>query len=161
MLKLFEETYKSDIPKCSCCYACIQSHSMVDGCLSCSEFLRQFFPAKKRLKVTRTVAIELKDAMSDLFSDLNLDKILIEKELEVSPISFTKDFIKNIDEVRSEEDIVRIWHIEQSLAKKIYMLLNDVISEPVDDNLSSDVESDTSAEDSDSFDTDDVTSDRE
>ena len=74
--------------------------------------------------------------------------------MEVTSISFTKDFIKNIDEVKTEEDIIRIWHIEPLLAKKIYLLLNDVINGAADVNVnfSSDEESEASDEDSDVFD---------
>ena len=80
--------------------------------------------------------------------------------MEVTSISFTKDFIKNIDEVKTEEDIIRIWHIEPLLAKKIYLLLNDVINGAADVNVnfSSDEESEASEgseasdEDSDVFD---------
>ena len=84
--------------------------------------------------------------MSDLFCALDLKQVTIEKSLEVTCISFTKDFIKNIDEVKTAEDIVRIWHIEPLIAKKIYLLLTDVLNGATDDNVdfSSDEESETS-----------------
>ena len=153
ILKMFDDNYKSEVPKCSCCFACIQSHSE-GGCLTCSNFFKKFFPETRINKVTKSLAIELKEAMSDLFCALDMKKVMIEKSMEVTSISFTKDFIKNIDEVKTEEDIIRIWHIEPLLAKKIYLLLNDVINGAADVNVnfSSEEESEASDEDSDVFD---------
>ena len=154
---MFDDNYKSEVPKCSCCFACIQSHSE-GGCLTCSNFFKKFFPENRIKKVSKSLAIELKEAMSELFCALDLKKVMIEKSMEVTSISFTKDFIKNIDEVKTEEDIVRIWHIEPLLAKKIYLLLIDVINGAAEVNFSSDEESEASEaseatdEDSDVFD---------
>ena len=36
--------------------------------------------------------------------------------------------MKNVDEIKTTEDIVTIWRIDQSLAEKIFSLLTDVIS---------------------------------
>ena len=69
IFKLFDETYKSEGPKCSCCFACIRSHSQ-DRCSTCAEFLDTFFPAKRRPKVKKSVAMELSEAMIELFSAL-------------------------------------------------------------------------------------------
>ena len=108
--------------------------------------------------MSKSLVSELKEAMSDLFCALDLKKVMIENSMEVTSVSFTKDFIKNIDEVKTEEDIVRIWHIEPLIAKKIYLLLNDVLNGAADINYSSDEESEASEaseasdEDSDIFD---------
>ena len=154
---MFDDNYKSEVPKCSCCYACILTHSE-GGCLTCLDFFKKFFPENKIKKMSKSLVSELKEAMSDLFCALDLKKVMIENSMEVTSVSFTKDFIKNIDEVKTEEDIVRIWHIEPLIAKKIYLLLNDVLNGAADINYSSDEESEASEaseasdEDSDIFD---------
>lgn len=38
------------------------------------------------------------------------------------------DLVKNVDEIKTTEDIVTIWRIDGSLAEKIFSLLTDVIS---------------------------------
>ena len=77
ILKMFDDNYKSEVPKCSCCFACIQSHSE-GGCLTCSNFFKKFFPETRINKVTKSLAIELKEAMSDLFCALDMKKVMIE-----------------------------------------------------------------------------------
>ena len=52
---------------------------------------------------------------------------MVEGELSVSTASFTKDFLKNIDEVRCEKDIVELWHIEPAIAHNLFLLFNEVV----------------------------------
>ena len=42
--------------------------------------------------------------------------------------SFIEDFLKHVDEIRSEDDVVRIWHVEKSLALKLFSLLEDIFA---------------------------------
>ena len=71
-----------------------------------------------------------------------------------------KDLVKNIDEIKAVEDIVNIWHIEQSVAEKVFSLLTDVISLPDTDSCFFDVNSEMSDKETDeSIEVDDSTDD--
>ena len=151
ILKLFDENYKSEAPKCTCCYYCMKQHSD-NGCEKCGEFLETFFTQKSKLKISKSVAADLKEALEELFTALRMDTLLVENELNVLTTSFIKDFIKMIDEIRSEQDIVSMWHIDPIVAQKVFLLLNDVIYGNIDVSLDSDVESDESDPDPDVLD---------
>ena len=125
-MKLFDESFISEVPKCICCYSCIKQDSL-DGCEKCSYFLAKYFAPQSTRKVTKSVAANLKEAIEELFSALGLDTLMVEGELSVSTASFTKDFLKNIDEVRCEKDIVELWHIEPAIAHNLFLLFNEVV----------------------------------
>ena len=123
------------------------------------EFLNKYFPQNTKPKVTKSVAVELKQAIEELFAAMGQDMILIEGELGVTASSFAKDFAKLIDEVRDENDIMEIWHIESSLAQEIFLLFKEVVygdscesNNDTDDNIESEFESDE-LDDSFDFDT--------
>ena len=90
-------------------------------------FLEKYFPHDQKLKVTKSVAVELKQAIEELFAALGLDTILMEGELAVTTSSFAKDFIKLIDEVKDERDIMELWHIESSIAHELFLLYKEVV----------------------------------
>ena len=88
-------------------------------------------------------------AIEELLAAMGLDMILIEGELGVTASSFAKDFIKLIDEVKNENDIMEIWHIESSLAQELFLLFKEVVygetcesNDDTNDIIESDFESD-------------------
>ena len=81
-------------------------------------------------KMSKSVASGIKGALVELFEALNMETISVEKDLKVNTRGFIKDFIKVIDEIKTEEDIVSIWHIDPVVAAKVFSLLKDVLSEP-------------------------------
>ena len=56
-----------------------------------------------------------------------MEVVVIEDELEVTTESFIKDFVKVLDEVRSENDLVEMWHLNPSVAHKVFMLFQEVV----------------------------------
>ena len=142
---------------CACCFSCIKQHGL-DGCTRCEEFLEKYFPHDQKLKVRKSVAIELKQAIEELFDALGLDRILMEGELAVTTSSFAKDFIKLIDEVKDERDIMELWHIEFSLAQELFLLFKEVVygdKGDGDEETSDDIESVSDSDETDeSFDLD-------
>ena len=95
----------------------------------------------------KSVASSLIEAFTELFEALNLDTVLVEGKLEVSTRDFIKDLVKMCDEVKSEKDIVNMWHIDQALAQTLFSLfsevvfgteLDDVLEEYVEENYDSD-----------------------
>ena len=90
---MFEDGYKSDVPKCTCCYACIKQHSE-NGCAQCTDFLDKYIPQKSKLKVTKSVALDLTEGLKELFTALRLEYLLIEKQFRVKIDHFIKDFIR-------------------------------------------------------------------
>ena len=125
-MKLFDENFVSEASQCTCCFSCIQQHGL-GGCETCSEVMEKYFPCKTKFKVSKSVAIELKLAIEELFAALGMDTLLIEGELGVTISSFAKDFIKCIDEIRSDNDIVEMWRIDPSIARELFLLFNEVI----------------------------------
>ena len=88
-----------------------------------------FLPDIGEHKVSKSVSSDLKESLTDLFIAMKIDTIMVEDDLAVPVKNFIKDFVKVIDEVRTEQDIVSMWHIDPTVAKKVFMLLNDVIYE--------------------------------
>ena len=150
ILRLFDESYRSEGPKCSCCYSCMKQHSE-HGCEECLNFLEKFFSQKSKV-MTKSVAVTLKEAMGELFTALNMETLLVEKDLKVFSKDFINDFIKMSDEITAEEDIVDMWHIDPALAHHIFLLFTEVVFESYDIPLDSDCELEESDPDSDVLD---------
>ena len=125
-MKLFDENFVSEASQCTCCYSCIQQHGL-DGCDECCGLMEKFFPRDSNGKVAKSVACELKNAIEELFAAIGSDTLLIEGELVVTATSFAKDFIKCIDEIRNENDIVDMWRIDPSLARELFILFKEVV----------------------------------
>ena len=126
-MRFFDDSFTSEAEKCLCCYSCIKQHSG-DGCSKCSDFIDRFFTQKNaKLKVSKTLAAELIEALEELFTALRMEVVVIEDELEVTTESFIKDFVKVLDEVRSENDLVEMWHLNPSVAHKVFMLFQEVV----------------------------------
>ena len=157
LLRLFDENYKSEVPECSCCYSCVKRHS-VKGCETCSNLLDKYFPPNCNPKLKKSVISELKEAMGELFAALGADTLLVEGELEVTAKNFVKDFLKMSDEVNTESDIIEMWHIDKTVAHKIFMLFNEVV---FGDLYDSDDDSDTASESEIDLDEDDQSTDSE
>ena len=51
----------------------------------------------------------------------------MEGDLSVTVKSFVKDFIKTIDEVKDEKDIVELWHIDPVIAQNLFTLFREVV----------------------------------
>ena len=109
----------------------------------CEELLKTFFTAKSP-KLTKSVASDVKDALTELFTVLSIDNLLIENELKVTTSSFINDFLKMSDEIKSDQDIVDIWHIDKAIATQLYMLFYEVVFKSFDAPLVSDSESEDS-----------------
>ena len=87
-------------------------------------------------------------AFSDLFSALNTTKVHLDDCMEVSVTSFINDFLKNIDEIKVEEDIVQLWQVKKEIASMLFSLLNELFHE----TLKEDNGCCTNSSDNDSFD---------
>ena len=75
----------------------------------------------------KSVAVDLKEAIEELFDALGFDNIMMEGDQSVSVKSFIKDFIKTVDEVKNEKDIVELWHIDPVIAQNLFMLFKEVV----------------------------------
>ena len=117
---------RANLPRCKCCYNCIRRDSQ-DGCQDCNLFLDRFFPKVSKVKMTKTVSSEIKEALSELFSVCEISYIKVENKLEVSCNNFIGDLLKVVDELKQPSDIVRFWHIETDLAVKVFSVLYDVL----------------------------------
>ena len=151
ILRLFDDAYKSEVPKCICCYSCIKQHS-ADGCHNCELFLNKFFSQNPLKKFSKSVAFELKEALEELFVTLQMDTLLVEGDLVITTKGFIKDFIKMCDEIKTKEDIIEMWHIDEAIALNVILLFHEVINEDLGDILScddSDDESETDLEEDD------------
>ena len=133
-MKLFDENFVSQASKCSCCFSCIQQHGL-NGCDRCSDLIEKYFHHDKKVKVTKSMAVELKLAIEELLAARGLDTLLIEGELDVTIPSFAKDFVKCIDEIEGHNDIVEMWHIDPSLASELFLLFKEIVyGDPVIDS---------------------------
>ena len=104
---------------CQCCYNCIKAHSD-GGCQDCLRFLEKFFPATSKLKVSKSVARELKSALAELFEEMDLSIVQVEGRLELDCCSFIRDICRMLDEIKSGGDIVSFWHVSTDLAMKVF-----------------------------------------
>ena len=144
-MSFFDEKDSGDAQaKCSCCYNCIHLHAD-EGCFSCKELLDTFLPSASSLKLSKSVSSEIKSALGELFAAMSVKQIQVENELVLSTSSFTEDVVKNIDEINSAEDIVKIWHVSSDVAMKVFSILTEVIYG--DDTSDSGSSSDDSADD--------------
>ena len=67
-----------------------------------------FLPDIGEHKVSKSVSSDLKESLTDLFIAMKIDTIMVEDDLAVPVKNFIKDFVKVIDEVRTEQDIVSV-----------------------------------------------------
>ena len=74
-MRFFDERFVSSVPKCLCCYSCIRDHGD-SGCASCTVLLQTFFTQNAKTKVTKTAAVDLTEALEELFLALRMDTIL-------------------------------------------------------------------------------------
>ena len=131
-MHFFDESYSSDGEKCTCCYVCISNHSE-EGCYDCSAFLKTFFPSCPRLKLKKSVASEVRDALSLYFSTLRVESLLVEDELIIPVEGFIKDFLKMCDEVTTENDIEDLWKIDSQIAYEVFQLFREVVDGNIED----------------------------
>ena len=155
--KIIGKFYDEEIPPCDnpciCCYVCIKSHEVVSGCSTCSEFLATFFPDRSSSKLSKSVTSELRFALKELFAAMSMKELKVENNLHLGISNFVDDFIKVIDEVKTDADIIDNWHISPAIASKVFSTLNNVLH---GDELSdSDTSESSSGEDEDSFDEED------
>ena len=145
----FDKTFTAELNKCECCFNCIKIHSD-EGCQQCLALLEKFFPANPKLKISKSVASELKSALVELFKEMKLSCIKVEGQLELNCSNFIDDMTKMLDEIRDPDDIIKFWHVERDLARNVYLVLQDVIFGDYAECFSSSDESeDSSADDED------------
>lgn len=125
-MRFFDENFVSKVPECVCCFSCIRDHGN-NGCVKCAEFIHTYFTQNEKLKVSKSAARDLIEALEELFAALRISTILVENELQVSTTSFIKDFVKMIDEIKCANDIVNTWHIDTVVAEKVFLLFEEVI----------------------------------
>ena len=56
-----------------------------------------------------------------------INTVLVEGELEIKTNSLIKGFLKMSDEIKSGVDVVNLWHIDQSIAQKLFMLFDEIV----------------------------------
>ena len=155
LMRFFDASYIVDGPSCTCCYTCIRRHRD-EGCPSCSLFMTTYFSSSCTKKIRKSAAAELKTAIEKLFEALGIDNLLVENNLEIPVPSFIKDFIYMCDEIHSELDIVDFWHIDLSIALKVYqkyldfLVSNDYCERTDGESEASDEESDKQENEEDS-----------
>ena len=113
--------------ECKCCYACINLHAE-GGCSNCIEFLESYMPSKEaKIKLSKSVAKDLKESLLELFQALSLKEVKIEDHLSVSHESFICDFIRMIDEIKNPSDICQMWRVNAELAGWIFSTVQEVL----------------------------------
>ena len=151
--KIIGKFYDEDIPPCDnpciCCYVCIKPHAVLSDCSTCSEFLATFFPDRSSFKLSKSVTAELRFALKELFAAMSVKELKVENNLHLGISNFVDDFIKVIDEVKTDADIIDNWHISPAIASKVFSTLKNVLH---GDELSDSDASESSVEDEDSFD---------
>ena len=125
IMRFFEDDFNSDGDKCTCCYSCIKAHSE-NGCRKCEDLLGRYL-ATKTQKLAKPVAKEVREAFEELFATMGIDTLLVEGELAIKTNSFTRDFIQMSDEIKSGDDIVSLWHIDQDIAHNLYLLFHEIV----------------------------------
>ena len=126
----------------------------INGCVQCTDFLKTYFPENKKRKVGKSTCRELSDTLSDLFEAMSLSSIKVENTLNMNIPSFIKDIKRSIDEIKSPDDIVNLWHISMDLAENVFSVIQEVVfpghdvildseKEYMEDRLSSDTESES------------------
>ena len=79
------------------------------------------------MKISKSVASELKEALGELFEAMELKSIMVEGKLEIDCLSFTLDLLRVLDEIRESDDIVKLWHIDKELSVRVFSVLYDVL----------------------------------
>ena len=80
---------------------------------------------------------------------MSVKELKVENNLHLGISNFVDDFIKVIDEVKTDADIIHNWHISPAIASKVFSTLKNVLH---GDELSDSDASESSVEDEDSFD---------
>ena len=136
LFKLFDPNFVPTLQPCECCYSCIQRDA-TNGCSKCINFLELYLPKRTPKFSSRSVARELSLALKELFQGLGIGKIEVESRLEMSVENFTSDLIKCFDEVTEPSDIVKLWHVSDSLATDLYSVCQEVMkTEPTEEEES-------------------------
>ena len=95
----------------------------------------------------KSIVSSLIEAYKELFKALHMDTVLVEGELEVSIKDFIKDLVKMSDEVKSDKDIVNMWHVDPVLAQTLFSLFSEVVFETVSDEYFTEVEENFDSDD--------------
>ena len=91
--------------------------------------------------------------LKELFAAMSMKELKVENNLHLGISNFVDDFIKVIDEVKTDADIIHNWHISPAIASKVFSTLNNVLHG--DEFSDSDTSESSSGEDEDSFDEED------
>ena len=65
----------------------------------------------------------------ELFNVMNVKEVKVEDNLCLTIPSFLADFIRKVDEIKSPMDIVAFWHVDATLARSIFDVLGEVLSD--------------------------------
>ena len=124
----------------------MQRHSAC-GCEKCSRFLSTFVTHNIKPKLRKSIVSSLIEAYKELFKALHMETVLVEGELEVSIKDFIKDLVKMCDEVKSDKDIVNMWHVDPVLAQTLFSLFSEVVFETESDESFTEVEENFDSDD--------------
>ena len=144
LYKYFDPDFEQTGAACSCCYSCILTDAEA-GCQDCNIFMETYLNQKKSRGLSRSALGDLKGGIKDLFRGLGLSFIEIESKLKLSIDNFTEDFVKTFDEVSDSTDIVKLWHVDESLADDLYSVCLEVLEncEEVDEVFIQESDSDS------------------
>ena len=79
------------------------------------------------VKISKSVASELKSALVELFKEMKLSCIKVEGQLELNCSNFIDDVTKMLDEIRDPDDIIKFWHVERDLARNVYLVVSPAL----------------------------------
>ena len=129
---MFDKNLNIQLDKCKCCFSCIKTHSE-SGCQVCRYFLETYFPRNNSVKGKKSVYAELKHALTELFEAMNVKSLRVEADLEIDCSSFICDFLRVVDQVKSFEDIEKLWHVERKVAINVFSIFDDVLHDNFDE----------------------------
>ena len=151
LYSFFDDKFEYEGSPCNCCYKCILKDA-TEGCRTCETFLQTYLKHRELTRLPRSTLSDLRSGIQELFRGLGLRFIQIESELHLSTENFLKDFLKTFDEVSCFEDIVKLWHVSESLAEDLYGVCLDVIENCREENEIEICEDKSESESSASFD---------
>ena len=85
-----------------------------------------FSGGKKR--IIKSALVEIGDSLEDYFKAMQLSTLLLEKETSISVKGFIADYLRNINDITDENDILDRWPLNSSIATDVFQLCQDVTS---------------------------------
>ena len=78
-------------------------------------------------KIIKSVGLCLNEGVKELFTAMGIDVLFVENEFQIPVSSFVKDFLKMLDEIKKEQDIIDLWHIDPEVASSLFQLFSEVV----------------------------------